>query len=130
MAGQGAAEATIERRWREIMAMQKRINREQNKALVGQRLEVLVEGAAEETEHLLVGRHAGPGAGDRRVRSTSTTASAYPGEIVTVEVTEAARLRPGRAGWWTARRRRSSQVPRPGCSEPGEMAETSRGQEA
>jgi ribosomal protein S12 methylthiotransferase len=41
------------------MAIQKRINREQNKKLVGQRIEVLVEGPSPETEHLLVGRHEG-----------------------------------------------------------------------
>ena len=49
----------IERRWREVMAIQKRINREQNKELMGKRLEVLVEGPSPETEHLLVGRHEG-----------------------------------------------------------------------
>ena len=38
---------TVERRWRELMAVQKRINREQNKKLVGQRLEVLVEPQAQ-----------------------------------------------------------------------------------
>ena len=50
---------TIERRWREIMAIQQRINREQNKQLIGKRLTVLVEGVSPETEHLLVGRHEG-----------------------------------------------------------------------
>jgi ribosomal protein S12 methylthiotransferase len=50
---------TIRRRRRELMAIQRKINREQNKGLVGQTLEVLVEGPSPETEHLLVGRHAG-----------------------------------------------------------------------
>ncbi|HUB08710.1 MAG TPA: 30S ribosomal protein S12 methylthiotransferase RimO [Myxococcales bacterium] len=50
---------TIRRRRRELMALQRRINRQQNRALVGRRLEVLVEGPSPETEHLLVGRHAG-----------------------------------------------------------------------
>ena len=49
----------IRRRRRELMALQRRINREQNKAFLGRELEVLVEGPSPETEHLLVGRHAG-----------------------------------------------------------------------
>ena len=79
---------TIERRWREVMALQKRINREQNQALVGKRLEVLVEGASPETEHLLIGRHQGQAPEiDGQVYINDSLA--YPGEFVTVEVTEA-----------------------------------------
>ena len=44
-------------RQRRIMAVQQRISRAEQRALVGQRLEVLVEGKAEGTDHLLVGRH-------------------------------------------------------------------------
>lgn len=77
----------ITRRWREIMAMQKRINREMNKALVGKRLSVLVEGASEESEHLLVGRHTGQ-APEIDGQVYINDGFAYPGEIVTVEVTE------------------------------------------
>jgi ribosomal protein S12 methylthiotransferase len=79
---------TIERRWRELMAVQKRINREQNKTLIGQRLEVLVQGASEETEHLLVGRHQGQ-APEIDGQVYINEGMAYPGEMVTVEVTEA-----------------------------------------
>ena len=79
---------TIERRWREIMAIQKRINREQNKKLVGQRLPVLVTGTPEETQDLLVGRHEGQ-APDIDGQVYINDGLAYPGEIVTVEVTEA-----------------------------------------
>ncbi|MCK8502488.1 30S ribosomal protein S12 methylthiotransferase RimO [Myxococcus faecalis] len=78
----------IERRWREVMAIQKRINREQNKKLVGKRLEVLVEGPAPETEHLLVGRHQGQ-APEIDGLVYINDGLAYPGELVTVEVTEA-----------------------------------------
>jgi ribosomal protein S12 methylthiotransferase len=53
------APQVIRKRRREIMAIQRKINREQNRGLLGQRLEVLVEGPSPETEHLLVGRHAG-----------------------------------------------------------------------
>ncbi|MGQ0504515.1 MAG: 30S ribosomal protein S12 methylthiotransferase RimO [Myxococcaceae bacterium] len=81
-------QTVIERRWREIMAIQKRINREQNKQLIGKRLEVLVEGASEETEHLLVGRHQGQ-APEIDGQVYINDGMAYPGEFVTVEVTEA-----------------------------------------
>lgn len=79
---------TIERRWREVMAIQKRISREQNKKLVGTRLEVLVEGVSPESEHLLVGRHEGQ-APEIDGQVFINDGLAYPGELVTVEVTEA-----------------------------------------
>ena len=79
---------TIERRWRELMAVQKRINREQNRTLVGRRLEVLVEGVSEESEHLLVGRHQGQ-APEIDGLVYLNDGLAYPGELVTAEVTEA-----------------------------------------
>jgi len=79
---------TIERRWRQLMATQKRISREQNRQLVGQRLEVLVEGESPETELLLMGRHQGQAPEiDGQVYINDGTAS--PGDLVTVEVTEA-----------------------------------------
>jgi ribosomal protein S12 methylthiotransferase len=78
----------IERRWREIMAIQRRINRESNQRLIGQRLEVLVEGSTEETEHLLVGRHQGQ-APEIDGQVYINEGMAYPGQFVTVEVTEA-----------------------------------------
>jgi ribosomal protein S12 methylthiotransferase len=78
----------IERRWREIMAIQKRISRELNKKLVGRRLEVLIEGPSEETEHLLVGRHQGQAPEIDGVVYIND-GMAYPGELVTVEISEA-----------------------------------------
>ena len=80
--------ATIQRRWREIMAIQKRINREQNRALIGGHLEVLVEGASPESEHLLVGRHRGQ-APEIDGQVYINDGMAYPGDFVGVEVTEA-----------------------------------------
>ena len=79
---------TIARRWREIMAIQRRINREQHRAMVGRHLEVLVEGASEESEHLLVGRHQGQ-APEIDGQVYINEGLAYPGDLVTVEVTEA-----------------------------------------
>lgn len=79
---------TIGRRWRELMAIQKRINRELNAELVGKRLEVLVEGVSPETEHLLVGRHQGQAPEiDGQVYLNEGTAR--PGELVTVEISQA-----------------------------------------
>src|SRR3954469_10385461 len=77
----------IERRWRELMAIQKRINREQHAAFVGRKLEVLVEGPSPETEHLLIGRHQGQ-APEIDGQVYINDGLAYPGELVTLEVTE------------------------------------------
>jgi len=81
-------------RQRKVMALQQRISRAEQRALVGQRLEVLVEGKAEGTEHLLVGRHARQAPEIDGVTYINEFAVpgekvAYPGEFVTVEVTEA-----------------------------------------
>lgn len=46
-------------RARKLMAVQRKISRTKNRALVGTRLEVLVEGPSEESELVLVGRHRG-----------------------------------------------------------------------
>ena len=76
------------------MAIQQRISRAEQKALVGQRLEVLVEGKAEGTDHLLVGRHARQAPeidGVTYINAFDVPGEkvAYPGEFVTVEITEA-----------------------------------------
>jgi ribosomal protein S12 methylthiotransferase len=81
-------------RQRKVMAVQKRISRAQQKAMLGRRLEVLVEGRAEGTEHLLVGRHAQQAPeidGLTYINDFAVPGErvAYPGEIVTVEVTGA-----------------------------------------
>jgi len=81
-------------RLRKVMALQRRISRAQQRAMVGRRLEVLVEGRAEGTEHLLVGRHAQQAPeidGLTYVNDFAVPGPrvVYPGEIVTVEVTEA-----------------------------------------
>jgi ribosomal protein S12 methylthiotransferase len=46
-------------RARKLMAIQRRIAREKNRARIGQELEVLVEGPSEEHELVMKGRHAG-----------------------------------------------------------------------
>jgi ribosomal protein S12 methylthiotransferase len=71
-----------------IMEVQQAISRAHQRALIGRRLEVLVEGASEETEHLLAGRHAQQ-APEIDGLTYVNDGVAYPGEIVTVEVTDA-----------------------------------------
>jgi ribosomal protein S12 methylthiotransferase len=46
-------------RAKKLMSEQRRISRRKNKALIGHELEVLVEGPSEESELVMVGRHAG-----------------------------------------------------------------------
>src|SRR5262249_57825265 len=58
--GNKVPQKTIERRWREGMAIQQRINRGQNRRLIGGRLAGLVEGPSPESGHLLVGPPRGP----------------------------------------------------------------------
>ncbi len=72
-----------------IMRLQQRISRAHQRAMIGRRVEVLVEGRAEETEHLLAGRHAQQAPEIDGVTYVNDGV-AYPGEIVTVEITDAA----------------------------------------
>jgi ribosomal protein S12 methylthiotransferase len=46
-------------RAKRLMAVQRPISRRKNRALIGQRLEILVEGPSTQSELVLVGRHAG-----------------------------------------------------------------------
>ncbi len=50
---------TAERRHRKLMSLQRSIAHRKNRALVGRELDVLVEGASDEHEYVLMGRHAG-----------------------------------------------------------------------
>jgi ribosomal protein S12 methylthiotransferase len=81
-------QATTEARKRKLMSLQKKISTRRNKARVGERLEVLVEGLHEETDFLLKGRTAGQAPEiDGAVLINDGTAE--PGTFVTCEVTEA-----------------------------------------
>jgi len=75
-------------RFERVMELQQRISREHQRSMIGRRVEVLVEGRAEETEHLLAGRHAQQ-APEIDGLTYVNDGVAYPGEIVTVEVTDA-----------------------------------------
>jgi ribosomal protein S12 methylthiotransferase len=50
---------TAAARAKKLMSIQRRISRQKNRALVGQELEVLVEGPSEESELVMAGRHPG-----------------------------------------------------------------------
>jgi ribosomal protein S12 methylthiotransferase len=75
-------------RFEQVMELQQGISRAHQQAMIGRRVEVLVEGASEETEHLLAGRHAQQ-APEIDGLTYVNDGVAYPGEIVTVEVTDA-----------------------------------------
>jgi ribosomal protein S12 methylthiotransferase len=51
--------AVAAKRWRKLMSLQRTIARAKNKTLIGRELEVLVEGASEEHELVMMGRHRG-----------------------------------------------------------------------
>ncbi len=87
MAGQVAPEVKRQR-FERIMELQRDISHEHQQALIGRTLEVLVEGRAEETEHLLAGRHAQQ-APEIDGLTYVNDGVAYPGELVRVEITDA-----------------------------------------
>jgi ribosomal protein S12 methylthiotransferase len=76
------------RRHRRLLARQKPIALRRRKALVGRRLEVLVEGVCDESEHLLQGRHRGMGP-DCDGRLLLNDGFAPAGTLVEVEITDA-----------------------------------------
>jgi ribosomal protein S12 methylthiotransferase len=79
----------IERRARELMKAQRAVSKRRLKSLVGRELDVLVEGESDESELLLVGRHAGQAPEvDGRVHLIN--GAARPGEIHRVKITHAA----------------------------------------
>lgn len=80
--------AIARRRHRRLLAAQKPIALARRKALVGRRLDVLVEGAAAETDHLLEGRHYGM-APEIDGRLLINDGSAPAGTFVEVEITDA-----------------------------------------
>ncbi len=83
-------------RFQAVMDAQREIAAEHQRAMVGRRLTVLVEGASEESEHLLQGRHAqqapeidGLTYLNEIAIAGEEDAAVYPGQLVTVEVTDA-----------------------------------------
>ena len=87
MADQVPQEIAAARRDR-LMALQQDISRQQQEALVGTRLQVLVEGVADETDLLLQGRHGGQ-APDIDGLTYINDGTARPGDLVTIAVDQA-----------------------------------------
>jgi ribosomal protein S12 methylthiotransferase len=75
-------------RARKLLAIQRRIAREKNRALIGRELEVLVEGASEEHDLVVQGRHAGQ-APEIDGHVYVSGGEARPGEIRRVRVEQA-----------------------------------------
>lgn len=87
MANQVPGELAEERRQR-LMGLQRAISFEQQNALVGQELPVLVEGISEETDLLLQGRHPGQ-APEIDGLTYISSGDARPGDVVRIRVEEA-----------------------------------------
>jgi ribosomal protein S12 methylthiotransferase len=86
------ADEVADTRYHQLMEMCRRIAREKNSALVDRTLEVLVEGASDEHEAVLMGRHAGQAPDiDGQVYLSGTEYLArlpQPGELVGVRITQ------------------------------------------
>lgn len=87
MEKQVPAELAEERR-KTLMAIQSEISREQQDALVGETVEVLVEGVSTETDLLLQGRHMGQ-APDIDGLTYINSGTAAPGDVVRVLIDQA-----------------------------------------
>ena len=75
-------------RAKKLMAVQRAISRQKQRALVGTELEVLVEGPSEESELVMVGRHAGQ-APEIDGQVYLSGAEVHPGEIRRVRIERA-----------------------------------------
>ncbi|HXK19882.1 MAG TPA: 30S ribosomal protein S12 methylthiotransferase RimO [Polyangiaceae bacterium] len=76
-------------RAKKLMALQRKISKKKLKALIGQELEVLVEGPSEDSELVMVGRHAGQAPdidGVVYLSGGPTGIEARPGELRTVRI--------------------------------------------
>ncbi|MCB9094465.1 MAG: 30S ribosomal protein S12 methylthiotransferase RimO [Halobacteriovoraceae bacterium] len=82
------SEEVIENRFQEIYEIQKEISRERQKAMIGKRMKVLVEGAHPETDMLIQARHQGQ-APDIDGHVIINDGLAKVGDMVEVEITDA-----------------------------------------
>jgi ribosomal protein S12 methylthiotransferase len=79
-------------RAKKLMSLQRKISKKKLKALIGQELEVLVEGPSEDSELVMVGRHAGQAPdidGVVYLSGGPTGIEARPGELRTVRIESA-----------------------------------------
>jgi ribosomal protein S12 methylthiotransferase len=89
-------ESVKRERFQAVMEVQRDIAAAHQQAFLGRRIEVLVEGASAESEHLLAGRNAQQAPeidGITYINEIAIEgepdAAVYPGEIVTIEVSDA-----------------------------------------
>jgi ribosomal protein S12 methylthiotransferase len=82
------APRTIAARAKKLMSIQRRISKKKNRALVGQEIDVLVEGPSEDSELVMMGRHAGQ-APEIDGCVYLSGGSALPGEFRRVRITQA-----------------------------------------
>ena len=81
-------ERTIAARAKKLMSIQRKISKKKNRALIGRELDVLVEGPSEDSELVMMGRHAGQ-APEIDGCVYLSGGSALPGEFRRVRVTQA-----------------------------------------
>jgi ribosomal protein S12 methylthiotransferase len=79
---------TIAARAKKLMSIQRKISKKKNRAMVGQELDVLVEGPSEDSELVMMGRHAGQ-APEIDGCVYLSGGSALPGEFRRVRITQA-----------------------------------------
>jgi ribosomal protein S12 methylthiotransferase len=79
---------TAEARHRRLMALQRKIAHKKNKALVGQTVEVIVEGVSDEHEYVMMGRHRGQ-APEIDGQVYLSEGEARPGELRRVQIVDA-----------------------------------------
>ena len=75
-------------RWRKLMALQRKIALAKNKQLIGRELEVLVEGASEEHDLVMMGRHRGQ-APEIDGQVYLSGGEVLPGQMRRVKITQA-----------------------------------------
>jgi ribosomal protein S12 methylthiotransferase len=79
---------TAAARHRKLMTLQRGISQERNQALVGQTLEVIVEGQSDEHEYVVMGRHKGQ-APEIDGQVYLSEGEAFPGELRKVHIVQA-----------------------------------------
>lgn len=77
-----------DRRLSRLLSLQRRISKKKNRALIGKRLEVLVEGPSTESEFVMVGRHRGQAPEIDGVVYLSG-GEALPGQMLLVDIEQA-----------------------------------------
>jgi ribosomal protein S12 methylthiotransferase len=86
--GDKVPKKTASGRLKRLMSLQRKISKEKNRALIGKQLQVLVEGPSEDSELVMVGRHAGQ-APEIDGAVYLSGGEVWPGQLVSAEITQA-----------------------------------------